>query len=44
MPLIKGSSRKVISENIREMKAAGHPIKQAIAAALRTADESKKRK
>lgn len=44
MPLQKGVSPKVVSANIREMKAAGHPIKQSIAAALRMKDESQKRK
>jgi len=44
MPLIKGSSRKAISSNISELVHSGHPIKQAIAAALSTAREvSKKR-
>ena len=37
MPLKKGSSRSVISSNIKEMQAAGHPHKQAVAAALRSA-------
>jgi hypothetical protein len=37
MPLIKSGSRQAISTNIREMMAAGHPRKQAIAAALSTA-------
>lgn len=40
MPLKKGSSRKVISENIREMMHSGHPQKQAIAAAMDTARKS----
>lgn len=44
MPLKKGSSRKVISENIREMMASGHPQKQAIAAALSNARRSKRKK
>ena len=42
MPLKPGNSRAVISENIREMKAAGHPQKQAVAAALRNAGEPMK--
>ena len=45
MPLQKGSSQKVISTNIREMQAAGHPHNQAVAAALHTAHpKAKKRK
>jgi hypothetical protein len=35
MPLRRGSSRKIVSENIREMVRSGHPQKQAVAAALR---------
>jgi len=41
MPLKKGSSRKTISTNIKEMIKAGHPQKQAVAAALRQARQSK---
>lgn len=37
MPLKHGKSKKVISENIREMMHSGHPQKQAIAAAMRQA-------
>ena len=40
MPLRKGKSRKVISRNIREMVKAGHPQRQAVAAALDTARRS----
>jgi len=44
MPLKPGHSKATISKNIREMIAAGHPKKQAVAAALRNARESKKKK
>lgn len=44
MPLSKGSSKEVVSRNIREMRASGHPIRQAIAAALRMAGKPKKKK
>ena len=40
MPLKKGSSDKVISSNIAEMVEAGHPQKQAVAAAMRSAGRS----
>ena len=46
MPLLKGNSQSVISENIREMRNAGHPEAQAVAASLRQAkdDPPKKKK
>ncbi len=40
MPLKKGSSRKIIGENIKEMERSGHPKKQAIAASLHEARKS----
>lgn len=40
MPLKKGTSRKVIGSNIKEMEASGHPRRQAIAASLNEARES----
>lgn len=39
MPLHAGKSQKIISENISEMEASGHPHKQAVAASLHNADE-----
>ncbi len=44
MPLKKGKSRKVISENIRELMHSGREQKQAVAIALDTARRKKKRK
>jgi hypothetical protein len=44
MPLKKGKSDKIVSENIRELMHAGHPQKQAIAIALKTAGKSRKKK
>jgi hypothetical protein len=45
MPLLKGKSKATISHNIREMKKAGHPHKQAVAAAMNTArEDGEKRK
>lgn len=39
MPLIKSGSKAAVGKNISEMEAAGHPHKQAIAAALSNARE-----
>ena len=42
MPMKKGHSKEVIGYNIKEMVKAGHPHKQAIAAALSEARKYKK--
>jgi hypothetical protein len=42
MPLKRGSSKKVISENIRTEMHAGKPQKQAIAIAMRKAGMPRK--
>ena len=44
MPLIKGSSDKAVSENIRREMHAGKKQAQAIAIALSIAREEKKKK
>lgn len=44
MPLIKSKSQKAFHTNIREMVKAGHPIKQAVAAAYATQRKAGKKK
>ena len=44
MPLKKGRSRKVVSENISELMHSGRPQKQSIAIAMSEAGLAKKRR
>jgi hypothetical protein len=44
MPLAKGKSQKTISHNIREMIKAGHSQEQAVAASMKKAGKSKRKR
>lgn len=44
MPLRSGKSKKVVGSNISEMVKSGHSQKQAVAASLKKAGITKKRK
>lgn len=43
MPMKKGSSKKAIAENIRELRHSGRPQKQAVAIAMKKAGKGKKK-
>lgn len=43
MPLRKGKSRKIISQNIRTEVRAGRPVKQAVAIAYSKAGRSRRK-
>ncbi len=44
MPLKKGKSKKILSENIAELQRSGYPPKQSIAIAYSESGEKKKAK
>ena len=44
MPLKKGKSKKTVSFNVEELRRSGYPQKQAVAIALATARNERKRK
>ncbi len=44
MPLIKGHSQEIISQNISELRAAGHKENQAVAIALKHANKYRPKK
>jgi hypothetical protein len=44
MPLKKSKSEKAFHSNIKEMVEAGHPVKQAVAAAYEAKRDAEKRK
>lgn len=44
MPLIRSASSKAFKINVREMVLAGHPVKQALAAAYSNQRKSKGKK
>ncbi len=44
MPVLKGSSKYIISQNIRELRNAGHKEDQAVAIALDSAGKGKGKK
>jgi hypothetical protein len=44
MPLKKGSNKKVISDNIKELRHSGYPEKQAVAIAMQKAGKGKEKK
>jgi hypothetical protein len=43
MPLKKGSSKATIRKNTKEMVKSGRPVKQAVAAAYRSAGKSRRK-
>ena len=44
MPLKKGKSKKAVSYNVEELRKSGYPQKQAVAIAMATARNQRKRK